>query len=515
MKYLKKLYKLIFMAVFIVIPFLKTSADSKINIPINVEWMYGEEKWANSPHKAKVVIEPQEDAPKPTVASFEYSGDYIIYFNKPNFDKVGRYEYVIRQDNEDFEENGRTVTFDKSRYRLIFIVENSNDGLKTNVFTYNEANFNKDNLENGKGAKIRFVNNDPHIHRNDGSIVDPGNPYHPFNPNNPVKPNDPDSPYQPSKENQPTDPTNPDRNENNTPIYPTEPEDPANPNIPINPIKPTNPNDDKWPPVYPPNPNNPPIPGDNSGKDSNTGGFPWWPNWPWNPNEQEDSPSSDESTDDTSDAEEKENKKPWWWDELNPGVEFNPENPPIDPTDPKNPNKPVDTSKPEVPWWWEILYPGKVFDPAHPDKPVEQAPAEKPWWWEKIFPDIPYNPEDPKKPIDDKNESEDYDKEDNQTETTPPTSEDGSESDTDDASKKSKRDGEVDSNAASVKSPATNNQSVVGNNGLFSWLSKGNDRKSTGRVKTGIESVFIWLIILLIAAYALYKMQKNKDTYKG
>ena len=91
MKDKKRIYKLILIAFVLILPLVKATADSKINVPISVEWMYGKEKWANSPHKANVVIEAQNDAPKPTKTSFEKSGDYIVQFNQPEFNKAGRY----------------------------------------------------------------------------------------------------------------------------------------------------------------------------------------------------------------------------------------------------------------------------------------------------------------------------------------------------------------------------------------------------------------------------------------
>ncbi len=494
MKQLKKLYKLIFMALLVVMPFLKVSAADDIRVPIYVEWMYGKEKWANSPHKTNVLIEAQNDAPKPTKTSFEKSGDYIVQFNQPEFNKAGRYEYLIYQNNEDFEENGRTVTYDKKKYRLVFIVENGNDGLKISVFTYDNESFDNNDLNKGKVEAIKFLNNDPFIHRNDGSIVDPDNPYHPFNPNNPIKPNDPNSPYQPDKPNQPTDPTNPDRNEDNTPIYPTEPRDPDNPDQPINPSKPTNPNDNKWPPAYPPDPNKPSQPSEDEGDSK---GEKEWPSWPWNPT----IPDDDENID--------SNKKPWWRDDINPDVEYKPENPPIDPTDPNNPTKPVDTTSSVEPWWWEILYPGQVFDPANPDKPVEKPPIKKPWWWDRLFPDISYNPDKAQQSIEDaqNNSSDNKDGADSNGDNKE------SEKDTDIAAGKNKRDEyevAADKNRRSDITQSQEQQANKDNTSFLPWKINSKDKQAAGRVKTGIRSVTMWLIILLLAAYALYKLNQQK-----
>ena len=185
MKTLKKLEKLILMAVVIIFPFVVSMAAEKISVPISVEWNYEGQKWANSPHNANVVIKAQNGAPQPSIKSFDYLGDYIVNFTEPNFTKAGKYEYLIYQTNEDFNEEGRTVTFDKTRYRLIFFVQNTSDGLRTTAYAYDDAKYNKDDLNENKQPKIRFVNDDPHIHKNNVEIVDPSDPYHPFNPENP------------------------------------------------------------------------------------------------------------------------------------------------------------------------------------------------------------------------------------------------------------------------------------------------------------------------------------------
>lgn len=262
MKSFKKFYNLILVAIIILFPFVKSEASDKISVPIFVEWTYEGQKWANSPHKSNVVIKPQNGAPSPSVTSFDYAGDYIINFIQPELPRPGKYEYLIYQTNEDFEEAGQSVTYDKTVYRLIFYVESDQNGLTTVALAYDDKNFDLNNHKAGKEAKIRFVNDDPFIHKNNGDIVDPKDPFHPFNPQNPwypENPTDPNNPYLPIEPNKPSDPTNPDRDKDNTPIYPSEPENPKNPDQPINPTDPAIPGrkPDYWP-EYPKTPSGQP-----------------------------------------------------------------------------------------------------------------------------------------------------------------------------------------------------------------------------------------------------------------
>ncbi|WP_296140406.1 hypothetical protein [uncultured Anaerococcus sp.] len=527
MKAIKKIRNLILIAMVIIFPFLNTKAAGEIKIPISVEWFYEGQKWASSPHFANVVIEPQDGAPAPSVSSFNYPGDYKIEFTAPEFSKPGKYKYLIYQNNKDFEEKGRSVTYGKNKYIVMFFVQNGTDGLSTSVYSF-DADKVDENDKNAKETEIKFENDDPHIHKNNGDIVDPKDPYHPFHPQNPwypYDPMDPKNPYHPTEPNRPIDPTNPNRNEENTPIYPTEPEDKTNPNKPINPIDPPVPgrNEDYWPESpnpKPTDPNNPSKPGDS---ENENGGWPWWwPEWPWNPVEPNE-PTNPITP--SNPPKVNEGEKPWWWDKINPDKDYKPENPPIDPTDPQNPTKPVDTTRPEQPWWWDIYYPEKTFDPDKPDKPVEKPPAEKPWWWDKLFPEVPYNPEDPyhpngKNPSKTEDDSTSPDKGNKEDESIPTPGKEGGENNTgdgqnkdhenDDASRKNRKDNESDLSESTVKSPFSNIQDDKQNQGIFGWGRNGSDRSSTGRVKTGIESVGMWLIILLIAAYALYKLEKQK-----
>lgn len=195
---LKKIYKLILAALFVVLPFVGSEADAAdINIPISVEWYYGDEPFIDSPHRANVVIEPISNAPAPTVSSFDYVGDYKILMQVPKLTGPGRYEYRIMQTNEDFDEENFWVTYDKTVYRLVFILQEDNNPA---VFVYKETN---DGFE--KMAELVFRNNDPHRHK------------------------DSTTPTEPSDPSNPTDSTKPTDDER-VPIYPTEPEDSSKPN---------------------------------------------------------------------------------------------------------------------------------------------------------------------------------------------------------------------------------------------------------------------------------------------
>lgn len=171
MKVTNKVNKLILIAILVLFPFAKSFASNQISVPIYVEWTYGGQKWDNSPHFSNVLIEPLNDAPNPSVSSFDYQGNYIVEFSQPNFTKTGKYEYLIYQTNEDFVEGNRTVRYDKISYRLVFSLHKNGKGLSTSVYAYDNRDYGlKDKWS--KKANIRFVNEDPFLHNKNGDILD-------------------------------------------------------------------------------------------------------------------------------------------------------------------------------------------------------------------------------------------------------------------------------------------------------------------------------------------------------
>lgn len=513
MKLFKRICNLIIVAMLVLFPFISSDAANKISVPISVEWNYEGQKWANSPHKANLIIKPQGNAPAPSKDSFDYAGDYKVLFESPDFKSAGKYEYLIYQNNEDFEENGRTVTYDKSKYKLIFYVQNTNEGLSTTAWAYDISKYDENNQNESKEEKITFVNDDPHIHKNNGDIVDPDDPYHPYNPENPWypdNPTDPTNPYLPVEPNKPTDPTNPDRTKDNTPIYTTEPEDPDKENEPINPTKPPIPDrsEDYWPEYPKPTPN-PDKPAETDKP------FPWWP-WPWTPDDEDDTegnvtpkptdpsdkpnlPSdgngeSDNETPNTGGVDSGTGAKPGriikpsWWDKLIPDKPFDPDNPKVDITDPDNPTKPIDTSADLKPWWWDAIFPNTPYDPENLPKRYDED-----------------NDGSANKGNDNDNLSG-IDGEDNTgSDKTSETEEDSNADKTNSDQSESEIDDESDSSGASDREKLEESNT---NNSIFA-----KDKNSRSNVKTGIESIAIWAIVLVIAIllYGLSYKERRKE----
>lgn len=210
---IKKINKIFIIVIIILFPFAKSYANP---VPITVDWYYGDEKWDEAPHRTDVKIEPLNEAPLPDdVDEFYGNGDLKFDF-APEFTGPGRYEYLIYQNNEDVKEEHRSVIYDKTKYHLVYIVDQGKNGLNISVYAYDNDKNIIDPDHTSKVAEIIFKNNDPGKDKtneagkddkdsksgNDGKNPDSGKKPDNKPENNPNK----DKPTIPGKQN-PTNPT--------------------------------------------------------------------------------------------------------------------------------------------------------------------------------------------------------------------------------------------------------------------------------------------------------------------
>ncbi len=148
------------MAMIVLIPFVEVKAAS-VAVPITVDWYLGDQKWDEAPHKTDIKIEPLNGAPLPDdVDEFYGNGDLKFDF-APEFTGPGRYEYLIYQNNEAIKEEHRSVSYDKTKYHLVYIVEQGKNGLNISVYAYDNDKNIIDPDHTSKVAEIIFKNNDP------------------------------------------------------------------------------------------------------------------------------------------------------------------------------------------------------------------------------------------------------------------------------------------------------------------------------------------------------------------
>lgn len=193
MKLFRKVYKLILTSIIVLFPFIDSYAINQA-VPIGVDWFYEDEKWNNSPHRSDIKIDPINNAPlHKGVDEFYGIGDLKFNFI-PEFDKVGKYEYLVYQNNEDIEEDHMWVRYDKTVYRLIFLVQKDDNGLNISTYAYDNSIYDQNDTKKGKAADIIFKNYDPHRHRKDGSIIKPKDPDNTDGKKEPEYPEDPNKP---------------------------------------------------------------------------------------------------------------------------------------------------------------------------------------------------------------------------------------------------------------------------------------------------------------------------------
>ncbi|MDU2353675.1 MAG: FctA domain-containing protein [Anaerococcus sp.] len=193
MKSFRKVYKLILTSIIVLFPFIDSYAINQA-VPIGVDWFYEDEKWNNSPHRSDIKIDPINNAPlHKGVDEFYGIGDLKFNFI-PEFDKVGKYEYLVYQNNEDIEEDNRWVRYDRTVYRLVYLVQENKNGLTISTYAYDDSNYDKKTSDKGKVTNIVFKNHDPHRHRKDGSIIKPKDPENTDGKKDPEYPEDPNKP---------------------------------------------------------------------------------------------------------------------------------------------------------------------------------------------------------------------------------------------------------------------------------------------------------------------------------
>ena len=169
MKIFRRISRILILAIIVLFPFVDSDASS-VSVPISVDWYYGDEKWDQSPHRSDIKVEAIGNAP---VFKEDFFGIGDLSFNlEREFNNPGKYEYLVYQTNDDIIEEDRSVTYDKTVYRLVFYLQNSSKGLIVSAYAYNNEDYSDSNL--GKSSEIKFKNSDPN--KNSGSATKPNKP---------------------------------------------------------------------------------------------------------------------------------------------------------------------------------------------------------------------------------------------------------------------------------------------------------------------------------------------------
>ena len=156
MKIFRRISRILILAIIVLFPFVNSDASS-VSVPISVDWYYGDKKWDQSPHRSDIRVEAIGNAP---VFKEDFFGIGDLSFNlEREFNNPGKYEYLVYQTNDDIIEEDRSVTYDKTVYRLVFYLQNSSKGLIVSAYAYNNEDYSDSNL--GKSPEIKFKNNDP------------------------------------------------------------------------------------------------------------------------------------------------------------------------------------------------------------------------------------------------------------------------------------------------------------------------------------------------------------------
>lgn len=169
MKIFRRISRILILAIIVLFPFVDSDASS-VSVPISVEWYYGDEKWDQSPHRSDIKVEAIGNAP---VFKEDFFGIGDLSFNlEREFNNPGKYEYLVYQTNDDIIEEDRSVTYDKTVYRLVFYLQNSSNELIVSAYAYDNENYSDSDL--GKSSEIKFKNNDPN--KDSGSAAKPNKP---------------------------------------------------------------------------------------------------------------------------------------------------------------------------------------------------------------------------------------------------------------------------------------------------------------------------------------------------
>ena len=126
--------------------------------PINVKWEFKKDSCDKEKHLANIRIKPIGNAPIGD-DYYEIRGDGSIDF-APEFDKADKYEYLIYQENKDINDGKTELIYDKTVYRLVYVVQEGAKGLEITVYAYDNDKYDKDPNNTGKAGDINFPNKD-------------------------------------------------------------------------------------------------------------------------------------------------------------------------------------------------------------------------------------------------------------------------------------------------------------------------------------------------------------------
>lgn len=167
MKVIKNKLLICFVFIICLLPTTKARAVSKAT-PINVKWTCKEANCQKEKHLVSIMVEPIGNAPIGD-DSYEIRGDGSIDF-APEFDKAGKYEYLIYQENKDIKDGKTELIYDKTVYHLVYVVQEGAKGLEITAYAYDKDKYDKDPNNTGKSGDINFPNKD-----NSKTPKEPGN----------------------------------------------------------------------------------------------------------------------------------------------------------------------------------------------------------------------------------------------------------------------------------------------------------------------------------------------------
>lgn len=213
MKQIKSKLLIFFVFIICLIPITKAWAVSK-KTPINVKWECDKDSCNKEKHIANIRIKPIGNAPI-SDDLFEIKKDGSIFF-EPDFNKAGKYEYLIYQENKDIKDDKSDITYDKTVYRLVYVVQQGPNGLEITVYAFDNDKYEKDPTNTVKISDITFINK---CKTKEGDKPDkpdtPDNPDEPDKPDKPDKPDTPDNPDKPDKPDKPNQPNKPHKPKDN------------------------------------------------------------------------------------------------------------------------------------------------------------------------------------------------------------------------------------------------------------------------------------------------------------
>ena len=126
MKQIKSKLLIFFVFIICLIPITKSWAVSK-KTPINVKWECDKDSCNKEKQIANIRIKPIGNAPIGDDL-FEIKKGGSLFF-EPDFNKAGKYEYLIYQENKDIKDDKSEITYDRTVYRLVYVVQQGSSGL--------------------------------------------------------------------------------------------------------------------------------------------------------------------------------------------------------------------------------------------------------------------------------------------------------------------------------------------------------------------------------------------------